>query len=99
MSYWERVGQGVGQGLVCAAGNAAAHHPHDRVINIDGISLLIREIVHDCWGHEISLTVLNSPNGEMNGFCTGIHQGHHARFARGECMAVLEYEVHRTYRS
>ena len=93
MSVW----RDIGAGAVYALGDLAAHHPHDNQITVNGVSLLVREIVHDAWGHSIELVVVGSPEGKLNGYSTGTYHGSHARDARDECLGVLGYQVSQIY--
>ncbi|KPK33672.1 MAG: hypothetical protein AMS24_00385 [Chlamydiae bacterium SM23_39] len=74
------------------------HHPHDNVVKVQGIDLLIREVALDTFGHNIQLTVVGSPQQKLNGFVTS-NTGSSSKKARGKCIKAIEYMVKQTYKN
>ncbi len=73
-----------------------AHHPKDKVIELDGIQLIIRQESLNWTGHEIRCTVLFSPENKMDNYHVTAHTCH-ASSAKTACLHQLLNEVRNVY--
>lgn len=71
--------------------DALAHHHHCYVKEFSGVDIIIDELATDTFGHNITLTVLWSPEDKMNGksYSNSGPNAAKARDASLSCIAAL----------